>query len=185
MDPRSNEVRIMVTETKRPTIMVGTSDTNQNALVFDVDGVGKMVFDAANTAEDIRHRAMMHGFEQKIRDAAAIAYKQGDGTFKRPTAKQKYDAMRDVIETLNNGDWNKKREGGGDVGLLLEALIRLYPKRTPDDLRVWLAGKDDKAKATLRRLDRIATLMAEIRAERNPDAVTAAEDILTDLNDDE
>lgn len=173
--------RAMHDETKRPTIVVSRTP---GGLLFDVDGVGTMVLDAERLTPELQARALLHGLEQKVRDAAAIGYKQPDGTFKRPTAKQKYDAMRTVIETLYNGDWNARREGTSDGGLLFEALCRLYVgKKTPEEIRTWLESKDDKTKANLRRSPKVGPIIDAIRAERNPDAVTAAEDVLDELAD--
>ena len=171
----------MTNETKRPTIIV---ERTGNVLKFDVDGVGVARIAVDALSAEIRERAMYHGLEQKIRDAAAIAYTQKDGTVRRPTAREKYDAMRTVIETLESGEWNKRREGVADGSLLFEALCRMYDgKKSPDEIRSWLDGKDEKTKANLRRNPKVAELIAVIRAERNPDAVTAADDVLAELSE--
>ena len=171
----------MTNETKRPMIVV---DVRATGIIFDVDGIGRLTLDVSTMSDDIRTRAMFHGFEQKVRDAAAIGYTQNDGTVRRPTAREKYDAMRTVIETLKSGEWNKRREGVADGGLLFEALCRMYDgKKSPDEIRSWLDGKDEKTKANLRRNPKVAELIAVIRAERNPDAVTAADDVLAELSE--
>ena len=167
-------------ETKRPAIMVQRMG---GTLRFDVDGEGVLVLAITQLSPEIREQAMFHGFEQKVRDAAAIGYKQPDGTFRRPTNREKYHAMASVIETLDSGAWNKAREGGAaDGGLLFEALCRMYEDtKTADDIRAWLDGKDEKAKAQLRRNSKVADIIAKIRVERNPDATTAGDDLLDEL----
>ena len=170
-------------QTKRPAIMVDVQiGETDGTLTFDVDGVGKLKLRPADLSIDIQRRATYHGLEQKVRDAAAIGYTQKDGTVRRPSNREKFDAMRDVIETLQSGEWNRRKEGVSDGGLLFEALCRLYVgKKTPDDIRAWLDGKDEKTKASLRRNSKVAEMIATVRAERNPDAATAAEDVLAEL----
>lgn len=167
----------MTNETKRPTIVV---ELRESGIIFDVDGVGRLALDVAAMSPEIQRRAMFHGFEQKIRDAAAIGYTQKDGTVRRPSAREKFEAMAAVVETLNNGEWNKRREGGvSDGGLLFEALCRMYDgKKDATEVRAWLDKHDEKTKANLRRNPKVADMIAKIRAERNPDAATAAEDLL-------
>ena len=181
MKPETNEG-------KRPAIVVSNGyESGNGVMTFDVDGIGKLVLDTMRLDDDIRARAMYHGFEQKVRDAAAIGYKQKDGTIRRPTNQEKFDAMAEVVATLESGEWNKRREGTAETGLLFEALCRLYDgehgksKREPEAIRKWLDERDDKAKAGLRRLKQVADLMNEIRAERNPDAVEAAEELLDSI----
>lgn len=171
----------MTNETKRPAIAVTVEGIT---ITFDVAEVGRLQLNVLNLSREIRDRAMMHGLEQKIRDAAAIGYTQPDGSVKRPTNRQKYEAMREVINTLTDGNWNKRREGSAaDGGLLFEALCRMYEgKREPAELREWLADKDEKTKAALRRNPKVAGIIAIIRAERNPDAADVVESLLDDLN---
>lgn len=167
----------MTNETKRPTIIVRP---HAEGIEFDVDGVGVLRLDVNRMDTAIRERAMFHGFEQKVRDAAAIGYTQKDGTVRRPSSREKYDAMRAVIETLESGEWNKRREGGvSDGGLLFEALCRMYDgTKDATEVRAWLDKHDEKTKANLRRNPKVADMIAKIRAERNPDAATVAEDLL-------
>ena len=44
-----------------------------NKLTFAFLGVGQFVFDPDRVSAENRARAMMHGFEQRIRDAAALS----------------------------------------------------------------------------------------------------------------
>jgi len=164
-------------DTKRPAIVV-ERDSARERLMFDVDGIGVLALSVYDLAPDIKDRALWHGLEQKVRDAAAIGYKQTDGSFRRPTNREKYEAMRKVIATLDSGEWNLRREGVSDTGLLFEALCRMYPEKAADSIKAKLEGFDEKQKAGLRRNPKVAEMIEKIRAERNPDAATVAESLL-------
>jgi len=64
-------------------------------------------------------------------------------------------------------------------------LCRLYPAKTAGELREWLGTKDAEQKKALRETPRIATIMAEIKAERAKDDATApdVDAMLGELND--
>lgn len=84
---------------------------NNDMLVFTFDGLPSVTFDAdkcGNLAKD----AEMHGFEQKIRDNAAIARKQKDGTVITVTEAMRRDAVAEMVTHLEaNTTWNIKSSG--------------------------------------------------------------------------
>ena len=151
--------------------------TRNAQIAVSRDGHDKLVFSFADEHElsicadtlsyDIRHEAMMHGLKQKIGDAAAIG--RNPETGRSATLADKRAAMRAVIERLQAGSWNAERGEGGapSGGLLFAALVRMYAgKKTEEDIRAFLAGKDDKQKAALRKNPRVAAIIEEIKAER-------------------
>ena len=165
------------TPAKRPAIVV---KQEANTLHFDVDGIGILALDVASLPEELQKRGMFHGFEQKVRDAAAIAYKQKDGSVRRPSNREKYDAMAEVINRLHSGSWNAEGREGAPT-LLFEGLCRMYEgKKTAEEVRAWLDGKSDEAKRQLAKNPRVAEFIAKVRAERNPDAVEATEEMLAE-----
>lgn len=128
----------------------------------------QLILSPSMVAGEIQMHAMMHGFKQKLVDAAAIA--RNTDTGKAATLADKKAAVGEVYARLLAGEWNKVREGGGNVGgLLLAALVRLYPGKPADDLKAWLDGKTDAEKAALRVSPKVAPIIAEIKAERVKD----------------
>lgn len=143
----------------------------------------ELVLDPAMLTEEIRTKAMLHGLKQKLVDAAAIS--RDPDTGREATIDTKFHAVAEVYERLvNKGEWNKNREGAvGAGGLLFKALCRRYPAKSAEQLRAWLDGKDDKAKAALRKNPEIAKIIEEIRAEKG-DTGTGA-DLLAELEGDD
>ena len=117
-------------------------------------------------SDTILAQALYHGLKQKLVDAAAIS--RNPDTGRSATVADKYEAVREVYERLLAGQWNKVREGGsGNTGgLLLSALVRMYPAKTLEQLREFLASKDDTQKAALRANPKIAAIIETIKAER-------------------
>ena len=75
-------------------------------LVFTFDGLESIVFDS--TAATVSHEdAAMHGYEQKIRDNAAISRKQKDGTVIDVTEAMRRDAVQEMVTHLTTSTaWN-------------------------------------------------------------------------------
>lgn len=75
-------------------------------LVFTFDGLEPVVFDPA-AATVSKEDAMMHGFEQKIRDNAAIPRKQKDGSIITVTEAMRRDAVQEMVTHLcTSTTWN-------------------------------------------------------------------------------
>lgn len=90
---------------ERKSIISATWDQAQSVITFGVAGIGTMVLDLGK-ALATSEQAMYHGYEQKVRDAAAIPRDVKTG--KSATPQEKYDAMERVIEALHAGTWNVK-----------------------------------------------------------------------------
>lgn len=131
-------------------------------------------------AEEIRNQALLHGLKQKLVDAAAIS--RNPETGRTATIEDKFDAVKEVFDRLLAGEWNKTRAGGGNAGgLLLQALIRLYPGKTAEELREFVGKLTRAQQAALRANALVAPIIAEIQAERGGDA---ADDLLAELEAD-
>lgn len=131
------------------------------------DGVS-ISFDAAEISPEIRDKAMLHGFSQKIADAAAMSVDPETG--KPATIEAKRGAMENVIEALRDNRWNIEREGG-EGGMLLEALVRFYAvkdaTKTRESIAAHLATLTEKQKTALRnKSEHLKPYLDEIRAER-------------------
>ena len=167
---------------------IAVSRVGNDKLVFSfADGQGLSIH-ADQLTPEIRHEAIMHGLKQKIGDAAAIG--RNPETGRSATLSDKHAAMRAVIERLQAGAWNAERGEGGSPagGLLFAALVRMYAgKKSDDAIRAFLAGKDDKQKAALRKNPRVAEIIEEIKAERaadNADGEEPGADLLDELDGD-
>jgi hypothetical protein len=146
---------------------IAVSRVGHDELVFTFADGQDLRIDAGKLTNDIRHEAIMHGLKQKIGDAAAIG--RNPETGRSATLSDKRAAMRAVVERLQAGAWNAERgEGGAPAGgLLFAALVRMYAgKKSDEDIRTFLAGKDDKQKAALRKNPRVAEIIEQIKAER-------------------
>jgi len=168
-----------------------TPATQKSAIEATIDGTalilsfinGKtLAVDVEQLSAGIRQQALMHGLKQKLVDAAAISRDSSNG--KAATIETKYDAVKEVLDRLLSGEWNKRREGGGATGgLLKRALILMYEgRKTPEQIDEYLAGKSDKEKAALRKNPKVATIIDQLRVEDAKDAgIEPGADLLAEL----
>lgn len=142
------------------------STVSQNTLTLTFDNGKILTVRDTDLSESVRELALMHGLKQKLVDAAAIS--RNPDTGRSATTEDKYNAVREVYDRLLSGQWNKQREGGSggnSGGLLFRALTRIYPTKTPEQIRAFLEGKSDAEKATLRKLPAIAAIIEQLKAE--------------------
>lgn len=124
----------------------------------------ELVITRDGLSQEIREAALMHGLKQKLVDAAAIS--RDPDTGRSATLDDKFNAVKEVLDRLMSGQWNKTREGGGGSGgLLFRALVNLYPKKTPADVRAYLDELTDKEQAAIRRVPAVAAEIDRLRAE--------------------
>lgn len=118
---------------------------------------------------EIATMAMMHGFKQKLVDAAAKPRNTANGA--SATIAEKYDAVKEVFDRLIEGQWNAERTGGtGNTGGLLAQAIARIKGKPIEQIREWLATKTDEEKKGLRANKAVADMIATIEAERlDPD----------------
>jgi hypothetical protein len=151
----------MSTETKAKPALSAIVDGLTLALDFSN---GKSIFvDAAELTDDIKSRAMMHGLEQKLRDAAALPFNKEQNRY--ATVDEKYDAVAEVHERLMAGEWNKVREGGERGGMLFRALSRMFSAKTAEQVRDWMAEKTKDELAALRINPKVKAHLDAIEAE--------------------
>jgi hypothetical protein len=126
-------------------------------------------------SESIQRAAMFHGFNQKIRDAAAGFSKDTDFT-------GAYSAMRATLETLESGLWNAKGGASGESDLA-QALANLkgFPLEKASEI---IRSLDEDQLKVLRAKASVKAEILKIKAERAARVAEAAdddEDILGDL----
>lgn len=100
------------------------------ALVFTVLGVGDLVLDRARIARANRERAEVHGWVQRISDAAAIPFNKEEGRY--ATAQEKFEAMAALVEHYHGGgeEWARRVAASGprvtsDELLILRAVAEV------------------------------------------------------------
>jgi len=154
----------MTNETKRTPAITVTQTGNALTIAFSNGAVIQL--EATALEISIREQAMMHGFKQKLVDAAAIS--RNPDTGRSATIDDKYAAVREVYDRLLAGSWNKGRadgQGTGTGGLLFRALCIHYPAKTPEAIRAFLGKKTPKEKAALRGVAAIASIIETLKAE--------------------
>jgi hypothetical protein len=125
-------------------------------------------------AATVALQAMGHGLVQKLGDAAAGAESTDDA----------FEAILEVANRFNKGEWNKNREGGGGSAKgsseLVLAMTEYMQKQNPDTqitkdtVRELLSNLSAGEKAALRKVPELAEIIERIKAERTPTAKDAA-----------
>lgn len=156
---------------------------NGTTATFDFRDGTRVDIVVADLADQIITQLIGHGLKQKVGDAAAIP--RDTTTGRSASDSDKIQAMIEVIDRLKFGDWNATREGGGGAtgGLLLRALVELYPNKSREDLVAYLAGKSDKDKAALRASPKIAPVIDRLKAEAGKAKGVDADALLDELGD--
>jgi hypothetical protein len=105
-----------------------------------------------------------HGAEQKLGDEVA-GLKKPDGT--DADTDDMVLTIDDLVERLNAGEWNVKREGNGMAGtsVLIRALCELYNKPV-DAIKGFLKDKTQAEKVALRNNPKVKPIVEKIEAER-------------------
>jgi hypothetical protein len=150
---------------------------NESRLILTFSNGDELQLDAGNLSSDIRHAAMMHGLKQKLVDAAAISRDPTNG--RAASIELKHASVKEVLERLLAGEWNKRREGGGSSGgLLFRALCVMYDgRKTLEDIKAYLEKLSDKEKAALRKNPKVAAVIDQLRV----DAGETGDDLLAEL----
>ena len=162
----------------QPTI---TATIFGNSLTMAFSNGATIILNAHEMSPELREHAMMHGFKQKLVDAAALSRITDTG--RAATVDDKYTAVREVYDRLLAGNWNKGRGDGsssGNGGLLFRALCQMYPNKTPEALRTFLDGKTKSECAALRATPKIAAIIDTLRA---PSGDVDADDLLSELGE--
>lgn len=151
-------------------------------------GWAKTVFKFADgttltlTPKDLKREVMeaaaVHGLVQKVVDAAAMS--RDPDTGQPATVAEKLAACREVFERLvAGGPWNVR--ASGPRGVLFLALCEFFAgKKTPDEVRAWLATKKPADREALKRNPKIKPIVARLESEAVSDEAIAASDEMLD-----
>jgi hypothetical protein len=122
-------------------------EMDRHAVVFEFDGLDPIRVAMTDFPQAVLDRAMLHGFAQKIGDAAAIPMRHPDGTVVRVTERMRRDAVSAMVDQLLGGEWNVAGGGEGSGGLLFRAFAEAFPGRfgTATALRAWIDGQAARA----------------------------------------
>jgi len=148
----------MRTEKKRSnTVTIVTADVMAGILTFAVEKAGAFDFNVRQFVGQAAYDGLtengkfgiLHGFEQKIRDRAAIEKNPKTGQSASPT--EKYEAMHSLMEhLLKGGEWTMK--GGGPRPLdraSLYVAVALARNRNSEDVERVYRDKPDMVLRTL------------------------------------
>ena len=162
-------------------IVTNETDGRPCALHLKFANGQELALTASQLTNNVMEYAIFHGLKQKLVDAAAIS--RNPETGRAASVEDKYQAVKIVFDRLLAGQWNAVREGSGATGgLLLQALVRMYAgRKTPDELKAFLADKSDAEKTALRKNPRVAQIIEEIRAEQGKAANIDTDELLGEL----
>lgn len=182
----------MQSKPKVNSIITSAYDADANILTFSVLGIGDIPFDLNKVHADNLAHAAVHGFNQRIPDAAAIGLTDDDGNIipKADRTQAKFDRMRDLVAWYESGvgGWSRKGDGGGGRSLTIEAIARV--KAVDYDRAVEMVarhaetvcgGDRKKALRELAKSAKVQTAMAAIRAERTPATSVDADEALDSM----
>jgi hypothetical protein len=134
------------------------------------------VVPAITATDPTADTALIHGYTQKIGDAAAIP--KNEATGKSATDAEKRAAMAEIVDRLLEGEWNGKREGGVNIEALVAAIVKIT-KKSDAGVRAFVESKDDLGKKALRDSTQFAaayaTAVAAMRPKREIDAAMKSE----------
>lgn len=156
---------------------VAKNDEGQILITFKVVGAGATTLNLGLVSQSNKDRATVHGFIQRISDAAALSRNPANGQPASPA--DKLAAMEEVVQHYASGteEWTRKRAGGvrvsTDARLLLDALVRMYPTKTREHLQGWLKARTETEQASLMAEERVKATIDQIRSERAPKDVDA------------
>lgn len=155
----------MNTKAKSNSVITHSADES-GAITFDVLGVGKLHFNLSKVSTVNEQRAMIHGFIQRISDAAAIS--RDPETGEAATAQDKYDAMQRLVAHYESGtaEWSRRPVAGEGKsgGLLFKALCVMSAEtKSADEIREWMGTKTKAQLTALRNSPKVAAIIAELR----------------------
>lgn len=148
-------------------------DADAGTIVFSwADGTQDVV-EIADFTDRMRHKAMVHGFLQKLGDSYSGALTLSD-------AKARF---ADVLSQIQQGEWNRTRTtGGGSGGVWLEAIAQVTGQTLDAVRELWKSLTDDQRKA-VKKDPRVKKAKLELEAARLAEEV--ADDQATDTDTDD
>lgn len=159
----------MNTNTTSTKIPAYTSDLFGTVLTLTFSNGDVYELDTTKQSAEMNQRAALHGYHQKLIDAAAIARNPNTGA--TATVADKAAAVREVFNRITGADgstpmWNKGRtvEGSGNnASLLLRALMQMSGK-SKAEIAAFLEPTDKATRKALADSPAVAVVIASLRA---------------------
>lgn len=130
------------------------------ALIFTFDDGEVIRFDTSKVSEEIRNRAVLHGFSQKLGDSYAAAAKE-----ENPLAWAK-EQVREVISQLLAGDWRAARAVGAPRVSDLAQALAMVTGTSIDEAHAFVETLDDDQKKAYRAKNKVKAALATIKSKR-------------------
>lgn len=165
-----------------------TTDITEGKLTLTVLGAGVITFDPEKASRECNAYAALHGWKQRLADAAAMDRDEDTGA--PASVSDKYNAVKDLAEYYMSGavDWKRTGKGGGGKSITIAAIARVkgigYAEaETYVDAYAARNYEGDRAEclAFLRTGARVMQAMSDIRAERAGKPKVDADNALEDL----
>jgi hypothetical protein len=166
---------------------------NGSVITFTVGDAGSFDFDMASVPGEIAARARLHGFVQKISDAAAMPKSELTGNAKKDAAT-KLEAMKSVAERLVGPDanWSKRSgDGTGPVTGLIRRAFAEYARNmaaakkatiTDEKIDEVYDAKSRSDQLALRTVPEIAAIIERLKSERGSKSESVnTDELLSDL----
>lgn len=148
-------------------------DASTLTLTPNMPGVAPLTIAIADVGAAVRAYATAHGLKQRLIDAAALGQFHANGPKKgqRVTMADKWQAVTDLWSFMSTNDrWHRVNvggEGGDNDGLLIAAIMRVYPTIDREKAEALIASWDRATQAAMRDSDpTLSPVVAEIRRER-------------------
>lgn len=79
-----------------------------SVITFTFDGLEPLTFDTSTASEAVKSHAMLHGFMQRLGDAAAIPRTKPDGSVVNVTEAMRREAVAEIMAHYASGtsEWN-------------------------------------------------------------------------------
>jgi hypothetical protein len=162
------------------TQQIETGADGNRTIVFNVRDpkadrtVGTLRLELQRIAPALQDRAMIHGWIQRIGDAAAIQHNKETGLAATPA--DKFENMRRLVEHYNSGSdqWSPSRASGGtrigsDESLLAQAIAELKPESSPDAIRAKVHGMTRAQRLALMEQASVKPIIERLRGEQVQD----------------
>jgi hypothetical protein len=150
-------------EVEKKRVAKAAVEVEGSVLTFTFSNGNIRTFDVSRCSDEIRHRLMLHGAEQKLRDcyAGAGSPDEAEGLWQK------------VSDQLLAGQFNSKREGGpaaeGTIEQLARAMVMAWAEKGQtknyEDVLAYVKGLSKEQRSALRARPAVAVALAKIKTE--------------------
>lgn len=152
-----------------------SANIDNGILVIRTEGHPDIIVDPTAMPESLNAYAALHGYKQRIVDAAAKG--------PEATPAEKHAAMQAVYDHMfKSGEWSRVGAGDGTSGdgLLVRAIMEATGVDR-DTARTAVAGMDKPTQYAMRQSKELAPIIERLRVARAPKAKTGGVDVAAAL----